>query len=104
VPRGHLARRAYVARAPQVIAAAIDELDLTSRWAQMHIAEAAADTAEVSGLDVEVEKVVAERKEFGVHRLTPDVVREQQSIADTFAKLGLIPHAIDVRAIVWTGK
>jgi sulfonate transport system substrate-binding protein len=100
----YLARREFAARAPHVIAAAIDELDRTSRWAHGHLDEAAADTAKVSGLDVAVEKVAAARKDSGVHPLTADVVREQQSIADVFAKLGLIPHAVDVRSIVWTGK
>jgi sulfonate transport system substrate-binding protein len=34
--------------------------------------------------------------------VTPDVVRRQQSIADTFEKLGLIPHAITISDVVWT--
>jgi hypothetical protein len=34
--------------------------------------------------------------------MTREVVRRQQSIADTFAKLGLIPHPIQVGEAVWT--
>jgi len=100
----YVARREYVQKAPAIIDATIDELNATSHWAQTHLDEAAADTARVSGLDVAVERAAAGRKEYGVTALTPGVVSEQQSIADTFAKLGLIPHPIAVREIVWNGK
>jgi len=100
----YVARRDYADKAPSVIAAMIDELDKTSHWAQTHLDDAAADTAKVSGLDVAIERAAVGRKEFGVTPLSPGVISEQQAIADTFAKLGLIPHPVDVRTIVWNGK
>jgi sulfonate transport system substrate-binding protein len=51
---------------------------------------------------VNVEKVVAARGNYEVSYITSDVIRQQQSIADTFAKLGLIPHAVPVADVVWT--
>jgi sulfonate transport system substrate-binding protein len=99
-----LAERNYATRYPDVIATTIEELDRVSRWTEDHQGELAQVLAGATGVDPEVEKIAAARGNYGVHFITPYVVRQQQSIADTFAKLGLIPHPIDVRAIVWTPK
>jgi aliphatic sulfonates family ABC transporter substrate-binding protein len=99
-----LAGRSYADQNPQIISTVIGELDRVSRWTQQHQAELAEEMASVTGVDLDVEKVAAARGNYGVHFMSGDVVREQQSIADTFAKLGLIPHPIDVRSIVWTPK
>jgi sulfonate transport system substrate-binding protein len=37
-----------------------------------------------------------------VNKLTPAIFADQQKIADTFFKLGLIPKAIDVTEAAWT--
>lgn len=99
-----LAGRSYAEQNPQIISTVIGELDRVSRWTQQHQSELAQEMASVTGVDLDVEKVAAARGNYGVHFMSSDVVREQQSIADTFAKLGLVPHPIDVRSIVWTPK
>ena len=53
-----------------------------------------------------ISQAVLERSEGRKHRygalpVTPEVVAEQQGVADTFFKLGLIPQALDVQAIVF---
>ncbi|HTJ25741.1 MAG TPA: sulfonate ABC transporter substrate-binding protein [Candidatus Limnocylindria bacterium] len=99
-----LASRDYATRYPDVIATTVEELDRASRWTERHQSDLAQVLANATGVDLAVEKVAAARGNYGVHFISDDVVREQQSIADTFAKLGLIPHPIDVRSIVWTPK
>jgi sulfonate transport system substrate-binding protein len=36
--------------------------------------------------------------------LTEEVLKQQQEVADRFARLGLIPKPISVRDIVWNGN
>jgi hypothetical protein len=37
-----------------------------------------------------------------VNKVTPAILADQQKIADTFFKLGLIPSRIDVTQAAWT--
>ncbi|MGD1067954.1 MAG: sulfonate ABC transporter substrate-binding protein [Vulcanimicrobiaceae bacterium] len=98
----YLSRRDFATRYPEVVSAVIAELDAVSHWGHAHPQEVAHILAQASGVDESVELVATERKDYGVAPLTPDVVHEQQDIADTFARLGLIPHTVDVKVAVWT--
>jgi sulfonate transport system substrate-binding protein len=55
----------------------------------------------ITGVDPDVEKIVAARDVYSARYLDDTIIRQQQSIADTFLQLGLIPHAVDVRAIAY---
>jgi len=52
------------------------------------------------GIPAPVLKLALSRQSWGVKPLTPEVVAEQQKIADTFSALGLIPKPITVRDAV----
>jgi sulfonate transport system substrate-binding protein len=53
------------------------------------------------GIRPELVGIALDRMGYGVAPLTPEVVADQQKIADTFHLLGLIPAAIDVSSAVW---
>jgi sulfonate transport system substrate-binding protein len=97
-----LAARDYATRYPSTIEAIVDEAQRAWRWSETHQDRIAEVLAEASGVDLSAEKVVAARGNYRVSFMTREVVRRQQSIADTFAKLGLIPRAIAVGDVVWT--
>lgn len=97
-----LATRSFAARYPSVVTAIVDETTTAWHWAEHHQSELAAVLADASGVPVEVEKVVAARGNYAIAFVTPQVVRQQQAIADTFSELGLIPHPIVIGQAVWT--
>jgi sulfonate transport system substrate-binding protein len=97
-----LAAHDYATKYPSTIAAVIDEAQRAWRWSSTHQDRIAEVLAAASGVDLSAEKVVAARGNYHVSFMTREVVRRQQSIADTFAKLGLIPHVIQVSEAVWT--
>jgi aliphatic sulfonates family ABC transporter substrate-binding protein len=99
--RFFLAGSDFVARNPDLATAFVAELDRASRWAATHQPELAQLFAAQTGVDLDVEKIVAARDEYGVRYLDDGVIRQQQTIADTFAQLALIPHPVDVRAIAY---
>lgn len=55
----------------------------------------------INGLDVEILELALKRAVFTTQYLTPEVIAEQQKIADTFYDLKLIPKKIDIKDIVW---
>jgi ABC-type nitrate/sulfonate/bicarbonate transport system substrate-binding protein len=99
--RFFLAGADYAAQNPDTVAAFVEELDRASRWATAHPSELAAIFSTVTGVEPDVEKIVAARDVYTIHYLDDAIIRRQQQIADAFAQLALIPHGVDVRAIAY---
>ena len=56
---------------------------------------------EVTGVPIAAQRVAAPRGVYVVQPMDDRVVAQQQQIADTFAKLRIIPGRIEVRQAVW---
>ncbi|MNV72669.1 hypothetical protein D3C71_1657760 [compost metagenome] len=46
-------------------------------------------------------QVASERRNYNAVAITPQIVAEQQKLADTFQGLGLIPHKLQVADAVY---
>jgi sulfonate transport system substrate-binding protein len=97
-----LASRTFANDNPGIVRSVIAEVATVTKWKATHQSELAKVLADASGVDLGVEKIVAARGTYEVGYVTPKVIKQQQAIADTFAKLGLLPHAIVVQTNVWT--
>ena len=97
-----LANRGFAQEQQKILSDAIDALAETARWAEHHRGQVAKSLAEVTGVDLEIQTIAANRSSFAIGRLTEDIIATQQAVADRFYKLGLIPKAIAVREAVWT--
>jgi sulfonate transport system substrate-binding protein len=73
-------------------------------WADEHRDQVAAILSEASGVDLAAEQRSVNRAEFTFGPFNNDVLAHQQTVADRFHKLGLIPAPIRVREIVWPWK
>ena len=93
----YLASRPYAEKQADIVAIVLDELARVDAWGQAHPAEVAAILARQTGLDLPVVELAAARYSYGVTPLSPDVVKQQQAIADTFTRLKLIPNTIVVK-------
>jgi sulfonate transport system substrate-binding protein len=100
----YLANRDFAARSPQLVAELIDQLAKAADWAEAHRGEVGRLMAQVTGVDVEIQTIAAERSSFAIGRIGDDIIATQQAVADRFFRLGLIPRAIAVREAVWTAK
>ncbi|MEA2977321.1 MAG: sulfonate transport system substrate-binding protein, partial [Alphaproteobacteria bacterium] len=96
-----LANREFARRSPQVLRDAIEALAETASWGETHRDEVAKSLAEVTGVDLDIQTVAAERSSFAIGRVTDDLIKTQQAVADRFHRLGLIPKPIVVREAVW---
>jgi aliphatic sulfonates family ABC transporter substrate-binding protein len=99
--RFFLAGADYAAQNPDAVSTFVQELDRAARWATAHPADLATLFSSVTGVDPDVEKIVAARDVYTIHYLDNTIIHQQQQIADAFQQLGLIPHAVDVRAIAY---
>ncbi|MFT3974122.1 MAG: aliphatic sulfonate ABC transporter substrate-binding protein [Amaricoccus sp.] len=95
--------RDFVAANPEAIAALIAAIGETDTWIAGNPAAAAAELAPSTGIPADALELALSRQSFGVRSLTPDVVADQQKVADTFAALGLLPRPVNIKEAVDAG-
>lgn len=98
----YLANKGFAAEHPKELAAVVDTLGDVAVWAEGHRPEVAEKLAAITGVEIEAQRVAADRASYAIGELTPSIVATQQRVADRFAALGLIPRAIQIRDAVWT--
>ena len=77
------------------------ELGKVSQWANAKPEEVAALLAPQLGINANVLQAASERRNYNAVAITPEIVAEQQKLADTFQGLGLIPHKLHVADAVY---
>jgi sulfonate transport system substrate-binding protein len=87
--------------AVDVVIEAVGEIDT---WTKGNTAAAAAELAPSVGIPESVLVRALDRQSFGVKALDDTVVAQQQSIADTFFDLGLVPKKLTIADVVRKGK
>jgi sulfonate transport system substrate-binding protein len=97
----YLASRRFAATSPELVHAVIDSLAHVDAWAKDHPREVARELAPLVGLDPAIVEVAARRSAYGVVPVTRQVLAAQQTIADTFTELKLIPKPIAVADARW---
>lgn len=97
----YLASQPFAAAEPSLVQALLDDLAETGRWAEANPKEVAALFGPRMGIPPAVLEVALGRMGYGVRPLNERVVAEQQAIADTFHRIGLLPKPITVRDVVW---
>ncbi|WP_428376792.1 sulfonate ABC transporter substrate-binding protein [Lichenicoccus sp.] len=96
-----LADRAFTTAHPDLVQETLRQLNRSDVWAGGHKENVAGYLAADTGLPLDVVARAIDRLSFGVSPMTPDVVAEQQQIADIFAAQHLIPAPLDVSKAVW---
>jgi sulfonate transport system substrate-binding protein len=76
-------------------------LSEAATWADAHRGDVAKSLAQVTGLDLSIQTIAANRSSFAIGKISDEIVATQQGVADRFFKLGLIPRAIVVKDAVW---
>jgi len=105
----YVVRREFAESAPALVRTVLDEYKNLSAWEAEHTEEAAKLLAESSGVAYEALLASERRHPYGIVTINDEVLNQQQTIADTFAKLELIPKAVRVAdavlpAVVYASK
>jgi sulfonate transport system substrate-binding protein len=88
--------RDFATKNSEVLKIAIDEVNGIDTWASKNKAAAAAELSAVLGLDRGITELYLNRAAFGTAPVTREIIAEQQSIADTFFELKLIPKKLNL--------
>jgi sulfonate transport system substrate-binding protein len=97
----YLSSRKFADANPKAVQALLDELSDVDRWVKSEPKAAAAQLSASTGIPAAVVEIALERQGYGVRPIDDKVVKAQQSIADTFLALGLLPKPIVIADAVW---
>lgn len=92
----YLASRAFATEQGAAVEELIAALTETDAWADQNAAEVARLVSAETGIPEPTLLKVEERSAYGLEPVTPQIVEEQQALADLFHELGLIPERINV--------
>lgn len=99
----YLGAKPFVDASPQAIDIVIDAIAEIDTWIKDNTATVAAELAPSVGIPENVLVRAVERQSYGVKPLDAAVIAQQQEIADTFFKLGLIPKEISIAEVTRKG-
>ncbi len=100
----YLGDRSFVEANPEAVKAIIGAIHEVGEWITANPKAAADELAPSTGIPVEALELAISRQSFGVAPLTPEVVADQQAVADTFSKLGLLPRPVEVSKAIVNGS
>ncbi|MBA8837837.1 sulfonate ABC transporter substrate-binding protein [Ochrobactrum sp. RH2CCR150] len=99
----YLGAQPFVDAYPEAIDIVIDAIAEIDTWIKDNTATVAAELAPSVGIPENVLVRAVERQSYGVKPLDASVIAQQQAIADTFFKLGLIPKEISIAEVTRKG-
>lgn len=87
---------------PELLQIVIKEIDKIQRWAEAHPKETAKLIAPYQKLPPDVIDLVISRRGYGLRAISPNLINEQQRIADYFYKNRLLPKPLNVQEAMLT--
>lgn len=96
----YLATRTFAENNKETVKTILDQLAKVDIWSKDHPKELAETLSPQLGIDVPSLERAAKRRTYGIQPIDDALISEQQKIADTFFKLGLIPKEIKVKDAV----
>jgi sulfonate transport system substrate-binding protein len=97
----YIAGSDFVEKYPLVVARLNAVFASEGQWADTHHEQVAQAQAEATGVDIEAIRRFVARSNYRVVPVDDDVIKSQQTVADRFARLSLIPKPVNVSDIVW---
>jgi sulfonate transport system substrate-binding protein len=85
-----------------VLNAAVAQVEAIDSWIPANKAAVATEISPSVGLPAPVLLNSFNRAAYGVGKFTPDILADQQALADLFYKLNLIPTPINVSDAAWS--
>lgn len=98
----YLSSRKFADTYPQTAEQVVDQLGTLSDWANKNPDEAAQILSTSTGLPQPIWQRAIARMPFGAERMTPEVFKEQQALADKFTQIGLLPVKVNVASATWS--
>ncbi len=98
----YMASRNFAIENPELVRVIIEEIDQLGQWAEANTKDVAQLLAPELKLDLPILEVVSARKTYRLRPITPQIMEEQQRIADLFYQEKVIPKKIDIKEALLT--
>lgn len=98
----YLASRKFVEQSPALVSSLLEQIRLTGKWASEHQKEVSTVLTQQTGVPADIVATWMQRSRFGATPVTPDIIANQQRVADLFYQQKLIPKAVNIASRVWT--
>lgn len=98
----YLSTQSYADRHPSVLLSTLAEVKATGDWVLENFDQAAAILAPQISLPEHVTETALRNYGYGVQfPISDEVLKNQQTIADSFYQLKIIPKKLDVSSVIW---
>lgn len=96
----YIGRRGFASGQPELLKLINESVVATDEWAQANRDKVVDILTRTTGLDRAVVQASVEKLPFSFQPITPDIVAQQQHIADSFFKSGGLPAKLDIRQML----
>ncbi|MBD2075678.1 sulfonate ABC transporter substrate-binding protein [Phormidium sp. FACHB-592] len=100
----YLAAKPFSEKYPERVKAIITSLEKTGEWAKANPNEVAKILSPQLGIDEPTLQEIAQHLPYGIQLIKPNVIADQQKIADTFYELKLLPKPVEVKTVAQITK
>jgi aliphatic sulfonates family ABC transporter substrate-binding protein len=97
----YVGARSFADAHPELIAAFLDEVQATGRWANDNTERVVELLAHALAMPRPPLAAALARSRFGARPFDDDTLAAQQAVADTFHRVKLIPHPVRIADAVW---
>ncbi len=99
----YLASRTFAKEHPEILKIALEEIDRVGVWANAHPNDAAQILAQNSGVEAATLLLLQnKRARKGIRAIDEEIIKQQQTVADNYVRIGLLPKPINVRDAMLT--
>ena len=98
----YLASRKFAEGSPKLALQVEKALEENGQWANSHKEDTAKLLSAATGLGIDYWHTTLARIDYTTQRMTPEVFKQQQALADSFSAIHLIPRQIDVSRATWS--
>jgi sulfonate transport system substrate-binding protein len=93
----YIASRTFATENPEALRIILEEIDKNGEWAEANRPEVVKLVAPILKIDPEILGVISGRASYRLRGITPEILAEQQKIADLFTQEKVIPKKIDIK-------
>jgi len=97
-----LSSRKFAEGSPQLALQVVKTLEESGQWANAHKEESAKLLSAATGLNIDYWHTTLARLDYTTERMTPKVFAQQQTLADAFSQIHLIPGQVQVNSATWS--
>lgn len=98
----YIATRQFATENPELVRIILEEIDKIGQWAEENPKEVAKLLAPVLKIELPIMEIVTSRRTYRLRGISPDLMKDQQRIADLFHQEKILPKKIDVREAMLT--